>query len=94
MNKSRMKTRIVPVILLSLVSSLALAAGDDNQSQNNQGQNDQMRQWHDRGHAESQDHHHDRRILSAPELDPSQAVEALLLLSGALAVIRGYRRKK
>lgn len=88
-----MKTRIVPVALLSLVASLAFAAGDDNQGRNDQGQN----AWgHDRGHEQWQDHDHghDRRVLSAPEIDPGQAAGALLLLSGTLAVLRGYRRKK
>jgi hypothetical protein len=84
-------------------ASLACAAGDDDQGQNTQGQNawehDQWHDrahdpWHDRGHDQWQDHGHDRRVLSAPEIDPGQAVGALLLLSGTLAVIRGYRRKK
>jgi hypothetical protein len=90
-----MKTRIVPVILLSLVASLAFAAGDDSQGQNNQGQNAWGHdQWRDRGHDQWQDYARDPRVLAAPEIDPGQAVGALLLLSGALAVIRGYRRKK
>jgi hypothetical protein len=30
----------------------------------------------------------------APEVDPAQALGALTLLSGTVAIIRGYRRKK
>ena len=36
-------------------------------------------------------HHH---CWSAPEIDPGQAVGALTLLSGTVAIVRGYRRKK
>jgi hypothetical protein len=32
--------------------------------------------------------------LSAPEIDPGQALGALTLLAGAVAIVRGYRRKK
>jgi hypothetical protein len=32
--------------------------------------------------------------VSAPEIDPGQALGALALLSGTVAIIRGYRRKK
>jgi hypothetical protein len=32
--------------------------------------------------------------LSAPEIDPAQAMGALALLSGTVAIIRGRRRKK
>lgn len=65
---------------LSLVASLALAGGGDSQGDNNQG------------------HHyawgHDQRAVSAPEIDPGQAMGALVLLGGAMAIIRGYRGKK
>jgi hypothetical protein len=33
-------------------------------------------------------------VVSAPELDPAQCVEGLLLLTGTIAVLRGRRRKK
>jgi hypothetical protein len=36
-------------------------------------------------------HHH---CWSAPEIDPGQAVGALSLLGGTVAIIRGNRRKK
>ena len=32
--------------------------------------------------------------VSAPEIDPGQALGALALLGGTLAIIRGYRRNK
>jgi hypothetical protein len=35
-----------------------------------------------------------RHCLSAPEIDPGQAFGALSLLAGAVAIVRGYRRKK
>ena len=36
----------------------------------------------------------DRRCVSAPEIDPGQALGALALLGGTIAIIRGYRRRK
>ena len=35
-----------------------------------------------------------RHCLSAPEIDPGQALGALTLLTGTLAIVRGYRRRK
>ncbi len=35
-----------------------------------------------------------RACVRAPEIDPAQAFGALTLLSGAVAVVRGFRRKK
>ena len=32
--------------------------------------------------------------VSAPEIDPGQALGALTLLSGTIAIVRGYRRRK
>ena len=32
--------------------------------------------------------------VTAPEIDPAQAMGALALLGGTVAIIRGYRRKK
>jgi len=39
-------------------------------------------------------HDDGRRCLSAPEIDPGQALGALTLLAGTVAIVRGYRRKK
>ena len=36
----------------------------------------------------------DRHCVSAPEIDPPQALGALALLSGTIAIVRGYRRRK
>jgi len=38
--------------------------------------------------------HGDRHCVSAPEIDPAQAMGALALLGGTGAIIRDYRRKK
>ena len=35
-----------------------------------------------------------RWCVSAPEIDPGEAMGALALLSGTIAIIRGYRRRK
>ena len=77
------KPRMVWVPLLSLVTGLALANGGNSQGENDQGRNDHPHSWG-----------HDLRAVSAPEIDPGQATSALVLLGGALAIIRGYRRKK
>ena len=39
-------------------------------------------------------HGDSRRCLSAPEIDPAQAIGALTLLGGTVAIVRGYRRRK
>jgi hypothetical protein len=36
----------------------------------------------------------ERHCWSAPEIDPAQAMNALALLGGTLAIVRGNRRKK
>jgi hypothetical protein len=36
----------------------------------------------------------DRRCVSAPEIDPAQALGALTLLGGTIGIVRGYRRRK
>ena len=59
-------------------------AGSTALSQNNQGQNN-----NDQG----QDYHGTRHV-SAPEIDPAQALGAVTLLGGIVAIIRGYRRDK
>lgn len=73
------KTTILSVALLSLASNLALAEGAGHQAHNHEPSHNQSR--------------HDR-IVSAPEIDPGQAMGALALLGGTIAIIRGYRRKK
>jgi hypothetical protein len=46
----------------------------------------------------TRDDHHcrgdSRWCVSAPEIDPAQAMGGLALLGGTIAIVRGYRRKK
>jgi len=77
------KTRIVSAPLLSLVASLALAGDGNSQGENKQGHDDHVHAWGQ-----------NQRAVSAPEIDPAQAMGALVLLGGAVAIIRGYRGKK
>jgi len=49
--------------------------------------------------AKERDHEHfchgeNRWCVSAPEIDPAQAMGALALLGGTIAIVRGYRRRK
>jgi len=84
------KTRVLSVTLLSLAANLALAAGGDDQGRDNQVA--RIHQAHD--HEPWHDQRHDDRAVSAPEIDPGQAMGALVLLGGAMAIVRGYRGKK
>ena len=67
-----------------LVAALLSLAASTALSQNNQGQNDNDQGQNYRG----------GRPMSAPEIDPAQALGALAILSGTVAIIRGYRRNK
>jgi hypothetical protein len=40
------------------------------------------------------EYHCKKHCWAAPEIDPGQAFGALALLSGTVAIVRGYRRKK
>jgi len=76
--------------LLLLAANLAFAAGDDNQGNNNQ-----VARIHEaHNHEPRRGQQHDHRTVSAPEIDLGQALGGIALLSGAIAVIRGYRRNK
>ena len=77
------RTTVVSVTLLSLAANLALAAGGVHQAHDHE-------PWHD----QRRDQRPDDRTVSAPEIDPGQAMGALVLLGGAMAIVRGYRRKK
>ena len=79
MGSNMKKTTVVSVTLLSLAANLALAASGVYQEHDHE-------PWHDQGH--------DDRAVSAPEIDPGQAMGALVLLGGTVAIIRGYRRNK
>jgi hypothetical protein len=67
--------------LLAALLSLAASAAF---SHNDQGQNN-----NDQGQ-----NYQGGRPLRAPEIDPAQALGALTLLGGTIAIVRGYRRKK
>jgi len=45
-------------------------------------------------HDRDDDRCHGHHCLSAPEIDPAQAMGALALLGGTVAIVRGYRRRK
>ena len=80
------KTSLISIFLLSLAANFAVAQ-------------DRYAVAHDRDTAayDRDDHrcHGDNRwCVSAPEIDPAQAMGALTLLGGTVAIVRGYRRKK
>jgi hypothetical protein len=86
MNKLAIKAslaagRTTTKALLAALLSLAASAAfsHDDQGQNN---NDQGQ------------NHHGGGPLRAPEIDPAQALGALTLVGGTIAIVRGYRRKK
>ncbi len=66
--------------MLSLAANLALAAGSG------------VYEAHD--HEPAHNKQQADRVVSAPEIDPGQAMDALVLLGGGIAVVRGSRRKK
>jgi hypothetical protein len=72
------KTSLISITLLALAANFAVARDRNTVAQN---QNDQGC----RGNS---------RCVSAPEIDPAQAMGALTLLGGTLAIVRGYRRGK
>ena len=80
------KTTLIPIALLSLAANFAVANDRDFVA------HDRNIVSHDR---DDQGCHGDsRRCVSAPEIDPAQAMGALTLLSGTVAIVRGYRRRK
>jgi len=80
-------TTIISAMLLSLTVNLTLADNDDHRT---------FADRHDRRAFTDRDEHgcRGRHCLSTPEIDPAQALGALSLLAGSLAIVRGYRRKK
>jgi hypothetical protein len=75
-----MVTRVTTsLMLLALACPAVFADG---------GFNGQDRGWQDHNHCK------DRGCVAAPEIDPTQAVSALMLLGGAVAVLRGRRKDK
>ncbi|MGN6454418.1 MAG: hypothetical protein ACTHL7_15300 [Steroidobacteraceae bacterium] len=65
----------------TLISVLLAAAAATAVGQNSQGQD---------GNSQGQN---SQGWVRAPEIDPAQALGALTLLGGTVAVIRGFRRK-
>jgi hypothetical protein len=78
MTGENMTKKITKTFLVALLSFAASAA----LSQNYQGQDSNNQGQNYQG----------GRAVAAPEIDPAQAVGALVLLGGAVAIIRGYRR--
>jgi Spy/CpxP family protein refolding chaperone len=74
----KIKTATLLVALLSVAASTAAL------SQNSQGQNDNDQGWNSGA----------RRSVRAPEISPAEAMGALALLGGAVAIVRGYRRRQ
>ena len=80
------KTTLIPIALLSLVTSVAFAGDREAFAHDRQAFS---HDWDDyRCHGDS------RRCVAAPEIDPAQAMGALTLLGGTVAILRGYRRRK
>jgi hypothetical protein len=88
------KTATKTLVVATLLSFVALPAlSRDNHGEND---NDQRQIYHGRHDVSAPDteNYRDRHHVSAPEIDPAQALGALALLGGTMAIIRGYRRKK
>ena len=80
------KTSLISITLLSLAANFAVAHDRDAVA-------------HDRDTgARDRDDYRCRGdghwCMSAPEIDPAQAMGALTLLGGTVAIVRGYRRRK
>ena len=72
--------RTLLLALLTVTASTALAQNSKGQNNDDQGQNSQG------GCIRT-------ACVRAPEINPAQAMGALTLLAGAVAVVRGFRRK-
>ena len=81
------KTTLIPIALLSLVTSIAFAGDREVFAHDREAF---AHDWDDqRCHGDSR-----RCVSEAPEIDPAQAIGALTLLGGTVAIVRGYRRRK
>jgi hypothetical protein len=72
-------TKTLCVALLSLAASTAVSQNYQGQDNDDQGRNN---------------NYQGQTRVSAPEIDPAQALGALTLLGGAVAIIRGYLCQK
>ena len=80
------KTSLISITLLSLAANFAMAQDRDVVA------HDRNTVAHDRD--DDRCRGNSRRCVAAPEIDPAQAMGALTLLSGTVAIVRGYRRRK
>jgi hypothetical protein len=89
MTKTANKALVVAT-LLSFVALPALSRDNTREDDNDHGQS-----YHGKRDAPARDAEYYRHgdHVSAPEIDPAQALGALALLGGTVAIIRGYRRK-
>lgn len=78
---SKITTKTLVSVLLAAAAATALGQNSQGQDGNSQGQD---------GNSQGQ---HYQGWVRAPEIDPAQALGALTLLGGTVAVIRGFRRK-
>jgi hypothetical protein len=87
-NMEKTTTTILALILLSLTANFTAARDlhrDDDRRFTGAADRDRDDDHGCRG---------DRRCVSAPEIDPAQALGALTLLGGTIAIVRGHRRRK
>jgi hypothetical protein len=84
-NTKKLTVEILLVASLSLVASTVLAQNSQGQNGNSQGQNTGNRLPIPIVC---------RTCVRAPEINPAEAMGALTLLAGAVAIVRGYRRKQ
>ena len=82
------KTSLISITLLSLAANFAVAHDRDVVA------HDRNTVAHDRDRDDDRCRGDSRPCVSAPEIDPAQAMGALTLLSGTVAIVRGYRRRK
>jgi hypothetical protein len=85
MTKTTAKTFLV--VLLSLAASAAL-------SQTERQRHDRLVDYQGQNNDNQGQNYEGGRVVGAPEIDPAQALSALTLLGGTLAIVRGYRRNK
>jgi len=81
MKKNKM---IISLMLLSLAATIAVAKDRDDDH-------------HCRGHHDCRDHDDHTWVadpVAAPEIDPAQGLNALMLLAGAVAILRASRESK
>lgn len=86
-------TKTLCVALLSLAASTAFGDSHQDQDNNYQGQNNRY-QWQHNDYQGRDNNYQWQNRVSAPEIDPAQALGALTLLGGIVAIIRGYGHRK